>query len=75
MPRVARGLADRMICHVINRGDARQEVFHKDEDYHAFAGLLREAKEKHPVKLLGYCPMSNHFHLFLYVTSHIKESS
>lgn len=65
MPRVTRGLADGMIYHVINRGNARQEVFHKDEDFRAFAGLLREAKEKHPVKLLGYCLMSNHFHLLL----------
>lgn len=65
MPRVTRGLAGGMIYHVINRGNARQEVFHKDEDFHAFAELLREAKEKHPVKLLGYCLMSNHFHLLL----------
>ena len=53
MPRVTRGLADGMIYHVINRGNARQEVFHKDEDFQAFAGLLSEAKEKHFVKLLG----------------------
>jgi putative transposase len=65
MPRVARGLADGMIYHVINRGNGRQEVFHKDEDFQAFITLLREAKEKHPVKLLGYCLMSNHFHLLL----------
>jgi putative transposase len=65
MPRVARGLADGMIYHVINRGNGRQEVFHKDDDFQAFITLLREAKEKHPVKLLGYCLMSNHFHLLL----------
>jgi REP-associated tyrosine transposase len=51
MPRVARGLADGMIYHVINRGNARQEVFHKDEDFHAFEGLLGEAKDKHPVRV------------------------
>ena len=65
MPRVARGLADGMIYHVINRGNGRQIVFHKDEDFQAFITLLLEAKEKHPVKLLGYCLMSNHFHLLL----------
>ena len=65
MPRVARGLADGMIYHVINRGNCRQEVFHRDEDFQAFIALLKDAKEKFPVKLLGYCLMSNHFHLLL----------
>lgn len=65
MPRVARGLADGMIYHVINRGNGRQEVFHKDEDFRAFTDLLGAAKEKYPVKLLSYCLMSNHFHLLL----------
>ena len=65
MPRLARGLADGMAYHVINRGNCRQEVFHQAEDYHAFVGLLVEAKERHRVKLLGYCLMPNHFHLLL----------
>jgi putative transposase len=54
-----------MIYHVINRGNGRQEVFHKEADFRAFIALLGEAKEKHPVKLLSYCLMSNHFHLLL----------
>jgi REP-associated tyrosine transposase len=65
VPRVTRGLADGMIYHVINRGNCRQEVFHKDSDFQAFVSLLREAREKHPVKLMAYCLMSNHFHLLL----------
>jgi len=65
MPRVTRGLADGMIYHVINRGNGRQEVFHKDDDFLAFTTLLGEAKEKYPVKLFGYCLTSNHFHLLL----------
>src|SRR5689334_4158303 len=65
MPRVARGLADGMIYHVINRGNGRQNVFHKDEDFQAFVSLLKEAKTKQPIKLLGYCLMTNHFHLLL----------
>lgn len=50
-----------MIYHVINRGNGRQNVFHKDDDFMAFVKLLGEAKEKHPIKLLGYCLMTNHF--------------
>jgi len=33
MPRIARGLTDNGIYHVINRGNGKQEVFHKDKDY------------------------------------------
>ena len=29
MPRVVRGLADKFIYHITNRGNGRQEVFHK----------------------------------------------
>ena len=54
-----------MIYHVINRGNGSQNVFHKDDDFMAFVKLLGEAKGKHPIKLLGYCLMSNHFHLLL----------
>jgi putative transposase len=30
MPRIERGLADNIVYHVINRGNGRQGVFHKD---------------------------------------------
>ncbi len=36
MPRIVRGLADNVVYHIINRGNGRQEVFHKDKDYEAF---------------------------------------
>jgi len=63
MPRIVRGLADNIIYHVINRGNGRQEVFHKDKDYEAFMKLIKEAKERYPVKLFGYSLMPNHFHM------------
>ena len=65
MPRVVRGLADRLIYHVLNRGNGRQEVFHKDKDYEAFINLMKQAKERYPVKIFGYCLMPNHFHMVL----------
>jgi len=52
-----------MCYHVINRGNARCEVFHKDEDYLAFVKLLSNAHERVPMRLLAYCLMPNHFHL------------
>jgi putative transposase len=48
---------------VINRGNGRQEVFYKDRDYEAFIKLITEAKERHTVKVYGYCLMPNHFHM------------
>lgn len=65
MPRVVRGLADRLIYHVINRGNGRQDVFHKDKDYEAFINLMKQAKERYSVKIFAYCLMPNHFHMVL----------
>jgi len=55
-----------MCFHVINRGNARGEVFHKDEDYLAFLKLLANANERLPMRVLAYCLMPNHFHLVLW---------
>ena len=65
MPRVARGLADGQIYHVLNRGNGRQNVFHKEGDFQAFLRLLGETKERYGIKVFAYCLMSNHFHLLL----------
>ena len=51
--------------HVINRGNGRAEVFHKQEDYGAFLRLIGEACERLPMRVLAYCLMPNHFHLAL----------
>jgi putative transposase len=65
MPRIPRGLVDGFIYHVINRGNGRQKVFHKEQDYEAFNNLMEEAKGRHPVKILAYCLIPNHFHMVL----------
>jgi len=40
MPRTARASLGNWCYHILNRGNARAEVFHKDEDYAAFFGSL-----------------------------------
>jgi REP-associated tyrosine transposase len=65
VPRIARAIADNCCYHLINRGNGRQRVFHKDGDYHAFIDLLLEARGKYGVKLLAWCLMPNHFHLLV----------
>ncbi len=37
MPRPLRPIDDGLIYHVINRGNNRQDVFHKEADFEAFA--------------------------------------
>lgn len=55
------------ICyHVLNRGNARQAVFHKDQDYQAFTDLMGQACERVPMRVIGYCIMPTHFHLVLW---------
>ena len=63
MPRITRGIADSFVYHILNRGNGKQKVFHKDKDYEAFIHLMKEAKERYSVKLFAYCLMPNHFHM------------
>jgi putative transposase len=51
---------------VLNRGNGRAEVFHKDEDFEAFIRLFEPARERLPMRLVGWCLMPNHFHLVLW---------
>ena len=65
MPRIARGLVDGFIYHVLSCGNGRQEIFHRARDYEAFINLMEKAKERYLVKIFAYCLMSNHLHMVL----------
>ncbi len=65
MPRTARAALGGWCYHVLNRGNGRAEVFHKDEDYQAFLALFAPACERLPLRVLAWCLMPNHFHLVL----------
>jgi putative transposase len=66
MPRAARASQAGFCYHVLNRGNGRQAVFHKDGDFAAFCNLLREAPDHTPMRLLAYCALPNHLHLALW---------
>ena len=66
MGRTARASRGGYIYHVLNRGNGRQDVFHKDDDFSAFVNLMREAHDRIAMRLTGYCLMTNHFHLLLW---------
>jgi len=55
-----------MVFHVLNRGNARARIFHKDADYEAFERILGEARERYDMRVLTYCLMPNHWHLVLW---------
>ena len=66
MPRKARASVGDMCYHVINRGNNRAEVFHKDQDYLRFTEMMGEAVERQPMRILSWCLMPNHFHMVLW---------
>jgi putative transposase len=66
MPRTNRIAPGGWVFHVLNRGNARMEIFSKDADYRAFELILRETAERFRMRLLSYCLMPNHWHMVLW---------
>ncbi len=62
MPRIARITFDNALLHIFNRGNAKQPVFHDDEDFEHFLYILAHYKDKYGFKMYHLCPMPNHFH-------------
>ncbi len=65
MPRNIRVDIAGEIYHVINRANARLQIFNNDEDYKLFEKVLEEAKERIDIKIYSYCIMPNHWHFVL----------
>jgi len=63
MPRRPRSAAPATFFHVINRSVRKTPLFPRSHDYREFLGLLCEGLKRHPVRLLAFCIMSNHWHL------------
>ena len=66
MPRIARGLANEQIYHIINRGNRRDVVFHDEYDFTKMLELLESAKIRFEINVYAYCLMNNHYHLVVY---------
>ena len=66
MPRTARYAPGGFVYHALNRAVARLPLFEKDGDYAAFERVLALALDEHPIRLLGYCLMPNHWHFVLW---------
>lgn len=53
------------IYHVYNRGNDKQKIFFKDENYFFFLRKMRKLLLPN-CELLAYCLMPNHFHFLIY---------
>lgn len=63
MPRINRIDIGGEIYHVINRANARVQIFDNPKDYQLFEEVLEEAKERTNISIYVYCIMPNHWHL------------
>jgi putative transposase len=41
-------------------------MFRSDADFEAFQGVLVEAHQKHPIRILSYCVLANHWHFVVW---------
>ena len=51
--------------HVINRGNAGEDIFISDRDKEKFLGYLEKAVERYGITIHAYCLMTNHYHLLI----------
>jgi putative transposase len=66
MPRVERVDVGDHVYHVLNRANARAQIFDNDKDYQMFEHILEDAVDRFDMRLLSYCLMPNHWHLVLF---------
>ena len=63
MARLARVVIPGIPHHITQRGNRRQQVFFRDDDYDAYLELMAEWCRKSGVEIWAYCLMPNHVHL------------
>lgn len=51
--------------HVINRGNAGEDIFKSIRDREQFLEYLEMASARFSIRIQTYCPMSNHYHLLV----------
>ena len=66
MPRHLRPPSGGIVCHVLNRANARRPLFENVGDYELFEQTLGQAHERVPMRTLAFCVMPNHWHLVLW---------
>lgn len=65
MARLARVVVRGIPHHITQRGNRRQPVFFKEDDYLSYLYLMKEWCQKEQVEVWAYCLMPNHVHLIV----------
>lgn len=65
MPRIPRLDIGGNYYHIVNRANARLQIFNNEEDYELFEGVLQDAWDIYQPNILAYCVMPNHFHIVI----------
>ena len=65
MPRPARLLLSKSYYHIMTRGNNKNIVFRKDEDFRYYLRLLKKYKAELSFDLYHFCLMPNHVHLLV----------
>ncbi len=65
MPRGPRPVAPLIPHHIIHRGNNRQAIFARTDDFQYYLSCLRVAKELHSCRIYAYILMTNHVHLLV----------
>ena len=66
MPRTQRIDINNYFYHILNRANARVQIFDNDKDYKLFENILEEGKKRLDMRILSYIIMPNHWHLILH---------
>ena len=65
MPRPLRSDFADITYHVINRANARLQIFSSPKEYSQFEDVLSEARERVDMRIYAYVIMPNHWHLIV----------
>ncbi|MCF6154619.1 MAG: hypothetical protein E3K32_10555 [wastewater metagenome] len=60
------------ICHITQRGDARQNIFQDDADRLRYLSRIDEYSKTYNLSLFAYCLIGNHVH---FIATPRKEAS
>ena len=78
MSRTARVAPGGLIYHALNRTVAGLPLFRKQADYEAFTRIMLDAHRRHPIRVLAWSLMPNHWHFVLWpqtdgeLTAHLR---
>lgn len=65
MPYLARTyqLGRSLFYHIYNRGNAKKDIFHDEEDYRYFINILSVYSDKNKIRVYHWVLMPNHYHI------------